>query len=1134
MSPFSYASLAPLDSSTIRLLSLMPNRDETAALQGQLHNYSLQESDKESHLYEALSYVWGGFDDPPYCIYINGDSLFITANLYAALLRLRNHTLERVIWVDALCINQQDDQEKGLQIQLMPRIYGQATLVIVYLGEAADDSDLALESIRVAADDENEKPRNPLASKRNQESILGLLERPWFQRMWVLQEVGLARSILIVCGSVEMNGYTFCSGVSKLENLLKDYSGLQSLIRPKIHLIRGSIFRPKYNSSSLGDLSLGELIDMYHNHKATVRHDKVYALLGMCSDHLSSTGLLPDYTITWETLFRRLVKFIFHQSISVEAWDDREAAVIKSSGYVLGHVSSIRNGINRYPGQYIELTFNNSPTSFQYYKSYGAHWKLQASAQSIRKNDIVCLLEGASNPSIIRAFEDHFGIIMIAVNLRQQTHKHSSFQLSMPSTPDYSHDFLLVWQWEIIPAQHSSSLQLPQIEINSVVPDYLKTNAIKAMRSFEVALILKDTGDHVMVEAKLKKDIKKCEESFGIDDMHILSLQEALASVYWCSNRWKIAENLLSEVIRARQDLQGNCHQDTLNSKMRLARAYIDEEILSRPSRAEYLWGFRTELLEAIKRNSQIEERIMVLTVEYLDERMFKLLLGLQRENVSVTKNLVKALSRGIRDDGMMVFLLEERGMDSEITEEVVNSIVELYSVDLIKSLIQKHGDQMKITSELLKAAASGREAFEKMEFLLDQRGIENCVDDGLLTTVARMHSPDSPAIIGLILRKQGTNLVITEDTVIAAMRNSHYEGREIIRKLLVEKGTNIAITEAIVIAAVRNTYFKGEMIEKLIVKQGENIAVTEAILVAAMGNSHYEGREIIRKLLAEKGTNIAITEAIVIAAVENRRLGGVIVRKLLAEYIAIPEAVVIAVVGNTHYGGTIIKELLANQGANIAITEAIVIAAMENSHYEGTIIKELLANQGANIVITEAIVIAAMRNRRYGVTIIKELLANQGANIVITEAIVIAAVENIFCQGQIIRVLLDQRGADINITQGVMEAVSKITGVGRGRNWINALQTSTMMRLLEVRGAYMDVTDEAVRIITNEMRSPKECLELLIEKQGEKLRVTEEMMRIVEEKLPEEGALLESMKDNIQKYSSGGGTSSTGQQAIY
>ncbi|KAF5872025.1 putative het domain protein [Botrytis fragariae] len=1006
MPPFSYASLAPLDSSTVRLLSLMPSRDETAALQGQLHNYPLQESDKETHLYEALSYVWGGFDDPPHCIYINGNSLSITANLHAALLRLRNHTLERVIWVDALCINQQVDQEKGLQIQLMPRIYGQATQVIVYFGEAADDSDMALESIRVAADDENEKPRNSLASKRNQESILRLLKRPWFQRIWVLQEVGLARSILIICGSVEMNGYAFCSGVSKLESSLKDYSDLQSLIRPTIHLIRGSIFRPKYNSSSLGDLSLGELIDMYHNHKATVRHDKVYALLGMCSDHLSSTGLLPDYTIPWETLFRRLINFILHENMSIEAWDDREAAVIKSSGYVLGHVSSIRNGINRHPGQYVEVTFNNRPISFQYYKNYGAHWILQASAQSIRKNDIVCLLEGASNPTIIRAFEDHFGIIMIAVNLRQQTHQRSSFQLSMSSTPDYSHEFLLVWQWGLIPGEHSSSLQLPQMEINSVVPDYLKTNTIKAMRSFEVALILKDTGDLLMAEAKLKKDIGKCEELLGIDDIHILSLQEALASVYLSSNRWKMAENLLLEVIRNRQDLQGKCHQDTLNSKMELAKAYIDEEVLSRPSRAELLRGFRTELLEAIKSNSRIEERIMVQAAEYLDERVFKLLLGLQRDNVSVTENLVKAISRSMRDDGKMVILLEERAMDSEVTEEMVQFIAKNCGRNATKSLIQKRRADVKITCELLNAVAKGWEAVERMALLLDGRGADICVDSGLLATVARWHYPNIPAIMKLMLKKRGANIAITEETVLAA-------------------------------------------------------------------------------------------------------------------------------VGNIYHGRTIVKELFAQQGANIVITERMVTAAMENINHRETIIKELFAQQRADLAMREKILITVVGNVDHGNLILRKLFEEQEVNIVITEKIVIAAIRNMYHGPNMIYFLLEKRAADINITPEVMKALSRNQANMGESEWMLRQRSSLMMHLFEKRGAYMDVTEETVRIITNEMEFPEESLALLIEKQGEKLRVTEGMVRMVEEKLPEKVALLNRMKDNIQKYSSGS-TSSTGYQAIY
>jgi hypothetical protein len=85
----------------IRLLRLLPNKTETAEIKCLLFVYAL-ESGKHNHLYEALSYVW---DDPKKTVpIVIGEHRFnITENLYAALPHLRNHTLERIIWVDAIC-----------------------------------------------------------------------------------------------------------------------------------------------------------------------------------------------------------------------------------------------------------------------------------------------------------------------------------------------------------------------------------------------------------------------------------------------------------------------------------------------------------------------------------------------------------------------------------------------------------------------------------------------------------------------------------------------------------------------------------------------------------------------------------------------------------------------------------------------------------------------------------------------------------------------------------------------------------------------------------------------------------------------------------------------------------------------
>ena len=115
-----------------------------------------------------------------------------------ALTRLRDRSLERIIWADAICINQGDTEERNIQVQSMAKIYAKASRVIVWLEEATTggaqghgettvtDSDRALEELRMAAD--RQPAKTALAtSETDQQAILTLLQRSWFQRMWVRQ-----------------------------------------------------------------------------------------------------------------------------------------------------------------------------------------------------------------------------------------------------------------------------------------------------------------------------------------------------------------------------------------------------------------------------------------------------------------------------------------------------------------------------------------------------------------------------------------------------------------------------------------------------------------------------------------------------------------------------------------------------------------------------------------------------------------------------------------------------------------------------------------------------------------------------------------------------------------------------------
>ncbi|KAM0310603.1 hypothetical protein ACHAO8_007969 [Botrytis cinerea] len=428
-------SLLPENGNNIRMLRLLPSEDEAAPLHCELCNYSLQRSSIRTHLYEALSYVWG---DPKQTlsIYVDKAQFQVTVNLHAALLQLRDYSFERIIWVDAICIDQNNKEERKQQVQLMAKIYISAHRVIVWLGEQTVEKQGALEDIQLAAN--NEELIEHSKKEIKQQQILNLLQNPWFQRIWVLQEVAAARDVVIMCGSTAIDGYIFCLGVKSLK---LSYTASPEL-KTAIYLIEHAGFRPKFRTDlskrfSLNIRSLAELIDMFHTRQATDNRDKVYALLGMSSDDLEKAGLQPDYNTSWEELFQQLIKFVLSENISVEVSGQR--AVIQCKGCILGQVSSVRKGDR----QNLTIISRNTASDL----GDTIEWTLQASAKPIQENDIICLLYGASKPTIIRLCKDHFDIIIIAATTLN-TESHFEWPEISQSTTKFLRDFLLFWDWE--------------------------------------------------------------------------------------------------------------------------------------------------------------------------------------------------------------------------------------------------------------------------------------------------------------------------------------------------------------------------------------------------------------------------------------------------------------------------------------------------------------------------------------------------------------------------------------------------------------------------------------------------------------------------------------------------------------
>ena len=517
-----------------------------------------------------------------------------------------------------------------------------------------------------------------------------------------------------MCGSAEMNGYAFCSGLNKLGS--SSYPGLQGLIRSAVYLIRGAIFRPRYAMSLPSRVSLGELIDMYHNREATRRHDKIYALLGMSSEVPSAAGLSPNYQVSWKELLLRLVGFLLYKEISVETWNEREIAVIKTKGFILGQVSSVESDSARYDRQHVTIDFKNTSRSSEYRRKWGDRWTLQASAKPIRNGDPVCLLQGASKPTIIRTRKDHFAVIVIAVTPRQgvQTEsRHVERQGSLPSMESFSRDFLLAWNWD----ESNETLA----EINTLVSEYSMTASNKITSLYNVALILQDAGEYEETGKRFQEIIEAYEGPSTEEHPYKLACMENPAFIYKKKNQLGKAEDLFLQVIQTRKRVQGVDHLDTLSSIANLASIYVDEGRLS----AKAL-EIMEDLLSRAKHSVQILEEEIVLITKSFGKEIVTLLLVLKRDNAQITEEMLKAAAGNPEyGDEVMTLLLNRGGDNIQITEEVLKAAIGNwdYGDKVMTLLLNRRGDDIQITQEVLKVAVGYRYGDKIIKLLLNQGG---------------------------------------------------------------------------------------------------------------------------------------------------------------------------------------------------------------------------------------------------------------------------------------------------------------------------------------------------------------------------------------------------------------------------
>jgi len=272
----------------IRLLILFPDKDTTAEIRCHLIHV---ESYKD-RAYAALSYVWGDYGDKAPQILLEGVPFQVTPNLHAALKHFRHESRRRVLWVDALCINQKDEAEKNHQVSQMQSIFKNANSILMWTGNEAKGSNFAMEwLLEVEQSVDTKTIVEAFRSKILQNHwavIRDFLQREYWKRVWILQEAIVSYNSLICCGEYGVTWLTMSqlilNGLGLLETSMLTSSWVRGPI-PAVNLsntFRDLYFHAEFSNKYFEKIPIPFLEGLIAGRtcRATDPHDHVFAIMG--------------------------------------------------------------------------------------------------------------------------------------------------------------------------------------------------------------------------------------------------------------------------------------------------------------------------------------------------------------------------------------------------------------------------------------------------------------------------------------------------------------------------------------------------------------------------------------------------------------------------------------------------------------------------------------------------------------------------------------------------------------------------------------------------------------------------------------------------------------------------------------
>lgn len=304
-------------------------RDASQSLCGKLRSYDLESRDTPR--FTTLSYEWGS---PHYShnVTLDGHVVPVLDKLWPVLNTLcdaAEFSQHKWYWIDSICINQKDLQERASQVQLMQRIFAQSEDTVSWLGECDPEIEEGIDFLKTLAashaeivafsndNDTREVPQH-LRIPAKWRALGRFLDINWWRRMWTLQEFVIPKGPVLCCGTKQVSMYTLEAGLSAIWCCEPD----SSLIRPGLWALawsRQRLRQWRHHSGYRDHLGLVALLAYTSSTSVTNPRDRIYGLLGLVNDADRAIVGRPDYLATVEDTYKRLVKSFIeaHSSLDI-------------------------------------------------------------------------------------------------------------------------------------------------------------------------------------------------------------------------------------------------------------------------------------------------------------------------------------------------------------------------------------------------------------------------------------------------------------------------------------------------------------------------------------------------------------------------------------------------------------------------------------------------------------------------------------------------------------------------------------------------------------------------------------------------------------------------------------------------